>query len=597
MSSKISTTPKKSRIPETVDGIQVNFCKNPTCLNFGRPASTESQPKGSLTPSNKSRDSYVVVGSSGGAQKIACKLCGEYPPIKSNLAISEELERMTDYLLVRPEPSCPNLSCVNHDNNINTPKAYSKHGISKGGSQRYRCLRCGTTFGVAASSIRRQQKPEKNEYVFNVLLNKSPLKRICEVTKITMSTLYGKIDFIHQQCLAFVAEHERRIPELSLKRLYLSVDRQEYSVNWKQANDKRNIIIQALGCADNRSSYVFGMQVNYDASLDPKAINREAFNCGDMLLKPAYRRFARLWLYQDYVYTTRERNKGGKALGEAIRDTYKEAMERPDIEEYDGPTLEKCLPQQGMQVHADYTLYGFFFFLKDILRNVEKVRFYMDQESGIRAACFSAFWQEVLEKRCDAFYVKIDKDLTVNEKRKLKADSLKQLNALRDSDPALDLLTDHDLRLLVIKEHLDDLVKMGRWQDRWMFYPFPDMSEPMKAICWLTDLQDQAYDADHLARLYSKATLHGIDRFFMQVRRRISLLERPISSASNEGRKWFGYSPYNPEIIGKMLDILRVFYNYVEPGDDKKTPAMRLGLTNAITTHAEILSYQSNRCS
>jgi len=107
------------------------------------------------------------------------------------------------------------------------------------------------------------------------------------------------------------------------------------------------------------------------------------------------------------------------------------------------------------------------------------------------------------------------------------------------------------------------------------------MSEPEKAICWLTNLYDGAYDDDHLANLYSKATLHGIDRFFMQVRRRLSLLERPISSANSGGRTWFGYNPYNPAMVGKVLDIFRVFYNYVEVGDDKQTPAMRLGLTTA----------------
>jgi hypothetical protein len=31
-------------------------------------------------------------------------------------------------------------------------------------------------------------------------------------------------------------------------------------------------------------------------------------------------------------------------------------------------------------------------------------------------------------------------------------------------------------------------------------------------------------------------------------------------------------------MVGKLLDIFRVFYNYVELGGDKKTPAMRLGL-------------------
>lgn len=129
----------------------------------------------------------------------------------------------------------------------------------------------------------------------------------------------------------------------------------------------------------------------------------------------------------------------------------------------------------------------------------------------------------------------------------------------------------------------------GKWHDRWLFYPFPDMSEPEKAICWLTDLHDRAYDEDHLAQLYSKASLHGIDRFFMQARRRLSLLERPISTASSEGRKWYGYSPYNPAIIGKLLDIFRVFYNYVETGEDKQTPALRLGLVSKKIKEDDIL--------
>lgn len=117
---------------------------------------------------------------------------------------------------------------------------------------------------------------------------------------------------------------------------------------------------------------------------------------------------------------------------------------------------------------------------------------------------------------------------------------------------------------------------IGKWSDRWLLHPFPSMSEPEKAICYLTDYGD--YAADHLARLYSKASLHSIDRFFMQLRRRISLFERPITTSSAQGRSWYGYSPYNPEVAMKMLMIFRVFYNYVALGEDKKTPAMRLGL-------------------
>jgi hypothetical protein len=63
-----------------------------------------------------------------------------------------------------------------------------------------------------------------------------------------------------------------------------------------------------------------------------------------------------------------------------------------------------------------------------------------------------------------------------------------------------------------------------------------------KVICYLTDIQ--RYDENHLAWLYNRASLHAINRFFMQVRRRLSLLERPVSSSASLGRRWFGYGPY-----------------------------------------------------
>jgi transposase-like protein len=592
MIAVITGTSIKLRVPESVAGIQVNFCKNPLCLNFGRPASNNVQPRGPGASTKEGRDTYTIgAGSTNHTTSMTCDLCGEHPPIKSNQAISEELTRMSAYLISAHDKTCPGTDCTNNNIPISTPKKYIKIGFTKSGTQRYRCLNCATTFSISTSSTFRQRKPEVNELVFKLLVNKMPLKRICETAGINIKTLYDKINFIHQQCMVFVASYERRLSNLTIDRLYLSVDRQDYIVNWGHADDKRNVMLHALGCADNSSSYVFSVFVNYDARIDTESINEEAISCGDLNVKPAFRRYARLWLDKDY-----EQAKGGrkrkdtKILGDAIRDTYDEVLSRPDVEEFDNPSAEIGLPLRGMQIHAEYTLYGYFYFLRNLLRNVGKVRFFLDQESGIRAACLSAFCQEVLEKKCDAFYVRISKDLTINEKRRLKVECDKMMEELRDSDPILAELTDHDLRLIVIKNRINELVKYGSWQDKWLFYPFPDMSEPEKAICWLTDLQDRAYNDEHLASLYCKATLHGIDRFFMQVRRRLSLLERPIATASNEGRKWYGYSPYNPAIVCKVLDIVRVVYNYVEIGNDKRTPAMRLGLHDRPTSFNEILS-------
>jgi len=67
------------------------------------------------------------------------------------------------------------------------------------------------------------------------------------------------------------------------------------------------------------------------------------------------------------------------------------------------------------------------------------------------------------------------------------------------------------------------------------------MGEPEKAVAYLADFGD--YDEDHRAWLYNKASLRGVNSFFNQVRRRLSLLERPIHSKTNKGRIWYGLSP------------------------------------------------------
>ncbi len=75
----------KSRIPEAVEGIQVNFCKNPRCENFGIPASVVKQPKGP-GPKDLERDTYRITGKKNvrgiSIPILACEFCDERPTIE-----------------------------------------------------------------------------------------------------------------------------------------------------------------------------------------------------------------------------------------------------------------------------------------------------------------------------------------------------------------------------------------------------------------------------------------------------------------------------------------------------------------------------------
>ncbi len=220
--------------------------------------------------------------------------------------------------------------------------------------------------------------------------------------------------------------------------------------------------------------------------------------------------------------------------------------------------------------------------MRDLSRGAEKIRLFLDQNPGL-----GAFAQRVADRSADAFAVRINKDMSVDERQHALKQSRKHFRALAEEHPELDRQA---LRLFVIKKALADMSVIGHWKDHWLTHPFPSMSEPEKAVCYLTDYDD--YDEDHLAWLYNKASLRAIDAFFMQVRRRLSLLERPIATASNERRVWHGYSAYNPRSIVKLLEMFRVFYNYVLVGRDKQTPAMRLGLAKGRVRLEDVIYFQ-----
>jgi len=580
------------RIPIEVGTIQVNFCKNPQCQNFGIPASTHRQPRG-RGAAKRGRDTYSVVGSGRGTPMLRCSFCGQYPTIKSNKAIYEELSRFWKPFEASVVPTCPNPTCPNHQiAREQGDTRYHLFGRTKAGSIRYRCKACGKTFVAASSPTIRQRKPHKNASTFRLLVNKVPFRRICEVEGFTMATLYRKIDFVHRQCIAFAAERERNLPTMPITRLYIGVDRQDYMINWSDADDRRNIIFRAVGSADNRTGYVFGMHLNFDPLMDANLIERDAVSSGDYEVKPAYRQYARLWLRQDYIDAIKkaraQRSGTDKGtLKESIAATYQDADNRDDIEVFENLNEALALPKDGMQVRGEYTMYGHFFFLRRLLGSTEKIRFFLDQDSAFRAACLSAFSERIKEGQCDAFYVRTNSEATINKKRQILASNRRHMETMKQRYPDL---KEWQIKLLIIKEKMAQVVNIGRWQDRWVEHPFPNMGEPEKAMCYLTDIQ--GYDEDHLAWLYNKASLHAIDRFFMQVRRRLSLLERPISSSANPGRRWLGYGPYKPVMVGKLLDIFRVFYNFVEVGKNKQTPAMRLGLAKGKIMIEDIIYYK-----
>ncbi len=583
MPDKSSSAGKRNypRIPPCHSGIQVNHCKSPICANYG------------VAPEQKSvrgKNRYTLDRHKGIASCI-CTVCGVGFPLKSNLGIVEEVERLASYLSPPDTVCCPNKACANHANQlpIGIAGAYASFGKTAIGNPRWRCGICGKTFSQNTKATARQRDHHKNKTIFKLLVNKMPVRRIIEVTGIAPQTFYHRLAFFHRQCQAFAAHRERALANLAIHRLYLGIDRQDYLVNWQIRKDKRNIQLSAIAAVDNEHGYCFGVHLNFDPSLDAAAIQAEVEINGDLHMPYPHRRFARLWLNADYD-AARARSTATKrhnlCLSAAIDDTYATALTRDDIESPDAPSSIKRLPEYGMQIHGEYTMYGHFLFLKRLLGNVQKWRFFIDQDPGLRAACLAAFHDEIRAHTVDVFYVRINKELTVDERRHRYNDAKTVFEQAKASHPDM---KPQDVKRELIKERLAAMMAHGKWQDQWLEHPFPTMGEPEKAVACLTDLS--GCNEAHKAWLYNKASLQGVDSFFNQVRRRLSLLERPIHSKSNKGRIWNGYSPYDPGNVTKVLDIMRTVHNYILPGKDGKTPAERLGLAQAPLDYEDIIYF------
>jgi transposase-like protein len=563
------------------------------------------------------QDLYTIKG-----DQLRCGNCSEAPDIKSNAAIAEEVARVTAYLAPRRAAGCPNLKCANHDAPVeDRPDAYVSHGTSRSGSPRWKCKLCGRTFSIAPSTVR-QRMPEKNILFFKLLHTRISLSKIMTVLEVTAPTVYAKIDFLHEQCMKFLSDREREMP--TRDEIFLATDRQAYLTNWQQNRDARNIQFAGIGTADLASGYVLGMNVDYDPELDPLAVEAGAINAGDYGVAPPYRRCARVWLEGDFT------------------ETYKRAMARlfskhVDIDpgELDTLAWDRKLPDAGMLVHQDYTMHGHFRLIGRLLKDTRRLNWYTEEETGMRPAMFAAFKDDI-DDRLQAFHVRVVKGLSVNDRRaevgRMNAEYRKWRQARREEGVIDKEETEYACRIRRIVEAIaaPEIItnKATNTHELWIRHPFPSLAEPVKRVKHLTGpdwthpihwAQDDGYPTDddepsvvrvppppgyklrarprlsyeELARLVDQASLHAIDVYFMQIRRDIGELERGISVAASGSRIWYGYSAYNPGMIQKLIDIHRLYCNYIQVSKiDGKTRAQRFGLAKGKIRHQDVIYYR-----
>jgi len=533
--------------------MQLNACRNVSCANFAVPP---AEGRERWSPLNV-QDVYIVVGGTNSrASSLQCRTCHEHGRLVSNHAVAEERDRLLAFMTLPTLGACKTAGCANYGRDLrDAPSAYAAYGHTSTGSQRYRCCECHATFSRASSATHRLRRPEKTAEIFKYLINRVAMRRLCEIADIGADTLYQRIALIYERCRSFAAYHEQPLLDgKPLGRVHLAIDRQEHILNWGSNLDRRPSLLLVTASAEAKSGYILAQHLNFDPDADTFALELAAREAGDPDMQPAFRRYARLWLPH-------------------------ERLEAPDASSDEPPlsTANEFRPaSRGTMVHANIALLAHFQVLKRMLVGAEYIQFSMDVESGIERAALVTFADRVRAGTLDAFFVRIDKSLTVAGKRLVVAEAEMALTAERVLHPEereIDII----LRIIA-QRYASAMERHTKSKDRWVTHPYPTMNEPGRAIMCLTD--DGHRSKETLGFGFARASLRSLDRFFMQIRRKVHLLERPIQSASTSYRAFHAYSPYSAVVVMQLIEIFRVAYNYHLTGKQATTPAQRFDLTD-----------------
>lgn len=122
-------------------------------------------------------------------------------------------------------------------------------------------------------------------------------RRAWEIAYISLGTLHPKLDFILYQYRPSHDHRERRLFQgFSIPRSYIGVDWNVNAVIKIQRDNKHNAQLTAVGSADNTTSYVFYMHMNFDLNVEAVVIDYEATALAEPKVQMLFRRQAGLWL-------------------------------------------------------------------------------------------------------------------------------------------------------------------------------------------------------------------------------------------------------------------------------------------------------------
>lgn len=305
------------------DGFDANFCKNPRCQQFAvAPDPFVHSGRGKRPgPQHKVQNTPPT---------LICEAGSKSSILKNNIAIEEELQRLLDRCIrTQRKHSCKNRGCENFAKPASLhSNEYQSYGRTSTGVPRLMCKRCRKTFSVG-SPIRRQLRSHENAIVFRLLMNKSPLARIVEVTGLSFQTVYDKIDFIFRRVMQLQSERDLDIEHMSPRGWMVCTDRQDLTINWPSRTRRATIQLAQVATVERSSGFILALHSQFDAQTDAEAYEALMQAAGDLdESRRAFRTHGRVWTEEDYRSVLSPQDMRRRAAEQMIGDAVASAEAR-----------------------------------------------------------------------------------------------------------------------------------------------------------------------------------------------------------------------------------------------------------------------------
>jgi len=400
-----------------------------------------------------------------------------------------------------------------------------------------------------------------------LLVNKTSINRTCEILCNAKGTYYQKLEWLYRCCLEFLETREaKQLAQQSFDQMWLNTDKLYYVLNnvlkrgqGKNSSrhmDEKQLPTYIIATADASSNCVFRSDIAYDWDISLDKIEDETQLYKEDHLNGFPRRNDR---YAKYSHSPVVPTKNDTQTF----NEYREQAKKFDT---------RRLYVDGLHVHSGYTAKAHLWLIKNQL-NVQKWRFITDNDDSLINSFQRVFKDEILLKDAHQIVCMTDKTLTRNQAKWTffySVRSLKDWGKLRGYEK-------FSLRQIALF-YIEDELKLGHrfhnqqvsengeifhtHANNQMKHPIPTSDRGQREIDILTDVS-------HLTE-FQQATLilnandNAINSFLQIIRRRLSVLERPLVMARGDGKSYI-YANFYPRNSQMAITILRTYYNFCRP--------------------------------